>query len=90
MAIPERRKREIRDRAAERHERYGYRVDVLTGLDGADPTELYDQIRRDVPAIYNGRFYSPSCAPRTTSIHDTVSMDPDTVCAGCNRPIGEH
>jgi len=95
MAIPERRRREIREREAERNERADARLSALTGLEGADPTEIYEWSRSLVRCRYlHGCYYAATCVPylRADAI-DTgfdLDMEPDTVCESCKRPLSEH
>lgn len=91
--IPERRKREIRAREAELADRQEQRANVLTGLDGADPTEAYDWSRALVRCRYlRGAYYGLTCraAYMSADAGFELDMEPNTVCAACNRPLGEH
>jgi hypothetical protein len=88
MAIPAPRKREIRERQRERDDRADDRINALIGLEGADPTEVYDWSRQLVWSVYlNGRSFHPGCVFAGAGIR--VQDAPEKPCAGCHRPLGD-
>jgi hypothetical protein len=92
MGIPDRRRREIRERQRERDDRYGDHVNTLTGLEGQDPTEVYDEARGWIWCCYagEGKFFAHACCPGGVTGFMRVQMAPSTICAGCNRPLSDH